>query len=172
MKTSTEQKVGSCKLQSYQSCSNSANKSWKVGSFAEYMEQWLSHCWWGCKSLCFLLKARGLYEGSWRCSNPTRLPGLLCACPRETQPHLHQKSHTARSQAICSQRETCKLHKYSSQEKGKTHIIRWWTRRHQWKTKKNESWNYKHPCQHEHICKTGTWVKNKSKLQRLGSIII
>lgn len=44
MKTSTEQKVGRRKLQSYQICNNSANKTWKVSSFAEYMEQWLSHC--------------------------------------------------------------------------------------------------------------------------------
>ena len=44
VKTSTEQKVGRCKLQSYQICNNSANKIWKAASFAEYMEQWLNHC--------------------------------------------------------------------------------------------------------------------------------
>ena len=38
--------------------------------------------------------------------------------------------------------------------------------------KQNKSLNNKHPCQHEYICKTGSWVKNKSKLQRRGSIII
>ena len=47
-----------------------------------------------------------------------------CACPRETQADIRQKSHTPGSQAICSQREACELCKYASQEIGKTHIVR------------------------------------------------
>ena len=92
MKTSTEQKVGRCKLQSYQICNNSANQIWKAASFAEYMEQWLNHCWWGYKSVQFLLKAHGLYEGSWRCSNPTRLP-VLCMPKRNTSRHTPEVPH-------------------------------------------------------------------------------